>query len=200
MTFLAQGLRSCRHLTTLNLKCNRIQAEGVKIFVNVLELLLDLEKLYFEGNDISDKGIEALAISQERYTNIHTLCFDGLKVCSEKRKGFHDTTKNEVCDAIKYLINDHILNFKHFCLDINDIKLLADSCTNLQILNLESNEIDSDGVTVLAEGLKCCKNLDVLHLGRNRIGDRGLKSLSKCLEFFCNLREFDLWLIERRLG
>ena len=66
------------------------------------------------------------------------------------------------------------------------------SCNNLQILNLYSNNIGVEGAVALADGLKSCNNLHKLYLSDNSIGDEGLEVLADGLKSYNNLEELDL--------
>ena len=62
------------------------------------------------------------------------------------------------------------------------------SCNNLQTLNLYSNNIGAKGAIALADGLKSCNNLQELHLSNNYFGAEGTVALADGLKSCYNLQ------------
>ena len=66
------------------------------------------------------------------------------------------------------------------------------SCNNLQTLNLNSNNIGAEGAIALADGLKSCNNLKTLVLADSNIGDEGAVALADGLKSCSNLQTLNL--------
>ncbi len=62
----------------------------------------------------------------------------------------------------------------------------------LQVLNLQKNNIDCDGVVLLAEALRSNTSLETLNLKSNQIMDKGGAALGEILNYNTTLKDLDL--------
>ena len=151
---LAEGLKHCMNLQTLNLNNNSIGADGAKALAEGLKHCTNLHKLNLHWNKIGDDGVKVLAEGLKHCTNLHTLDLhwneigdDGVKVLAE---------------GLKHCTNLHTLDLHWNKIGADSAKALAEGlkhCTNLHTLDLSLNKIGDDCAKVLAECLKHCTNL-----------------------------------------
>ena len=93
---------------------------------------------------------------------------------------FINSSNEECLKYLKYCISLKHINLRG-CLTPKGVTALAENlknCSNLETLNLHSNNIGSDGATTLAEGLKSCTNLQTLNLSFNNLGSDGATTLA----------------------
>ena len=61
------------------------------------------------------------------------------------------------------------------------------------MLNLNGNDIGSDGAVALAGALKCCTSLKILYLGCNNIDSDGAEALADALKWCTSLEQLDIY-------
>ena len=182
---LTEGLKHCTNLQTLNLGYS-IRADGAKALAEGLKHYTNLQTLDLHWNKIVDDGVKALVEGLKHCTNLHTLDL-GFKIGADGAKA--------LAEGLKHCTNLHTLNLHSNKIGDDGVKALAEGlkhCTNLHTLDLGLNKIGDDGVKALAEGLKHCTNLHTLNLGLNEIGDDGVKALAEGLKHCTNLQTLNL--------
>ena len=173
---LADCLRNSHNLQTLNLALNEIGADGAKALADCLRNSHNLQTLNLAWNKISDDGAKALADCLWNCHSLQTLNLESNKISAYGAKALTDCLKN--CRNLQTLnlAKNNILS--------DGAKALADclrNCHSLQTLNLELNEISADGAKALADCLRNCHSLQTLNLAWNKISADGAKALADCL-------------------
>ena len=214
---LADGLKHCPNLQTLDLLGNSIGGDGAKALTDCLKHCPNLQTLNLRSNSIGDNGAKALADGLKHCPNLQTLnlrsnsigddgakaLVDGLKHCPILQtldlmwNSIGDDGAKALADGLKHCPNLQTLNLVQNSIGDNGAKALADGlkhCPNLQTLDLMINSIGDDGAKALADGLKHCPNLQTLNLGHNSIGDNGAKALADGLKHCPNLQTLDLMI------
>jgi len=172
-----QGHKST--LTTLNLWCNSLGHDGIKVVAGVLHELPRLKSLNIGFCNVCDKGMTLMC--EELKSNI-TICQvnAGLNHVS-------DVSAKAIADIIK---ENKTLTSLH--LDSNNIsdvgaKYIADSIrfnTTLRELNLENNDIHDGGAKALCAALKhnSHSSLALLNLDNNKLSPESMQDLNECLK------------------
>ena len=212
---LADGLKHCPNLQTLDLGHNSIGDDGAKALADCLKHCPNLQTLDLRYNSVGDNGAKALADGLKHCPNLQTLDLwynsvgddgakalaDGLKHCPNlqtldlRSNSIGDDGAKALADGLKHCPNLQTLKLGFNSVGDNDAKALADGlkhCPNLQTLDLRSNSIGDDGAKALADGLKHCPNLQTLDLRSNSIGDDGAKALADGLKHCPNLQTLKL--------
>ena len=178
---LADGLKHCISLQTLNLSLNNIGHKGVKALADGLKHFTSLQTLDLR---IDNNGVKVLADGLKHCTSLHTLKL------SRSRIG--DDGVKALADGLKHYSSLQTLDLR---IDNNGVKVLADGlkhCTSLHTLKLSRSRIGDDGVKALAGGLKHCTSLQTLDLSRNSIGNDSIKALVDGLKHCTNLQRLNL--------
>lgn len=70
-------------------------------------------------------------------------------------------------------------------------ELLSESLMFLELLNLESNQLNPDSFTFLGENIKCASSLKVINLNNNYLSSKGLMDFVQLIQrkFFPYLEE-----------
>ena len=177
-TALAEGLKSCTNLQTLDLSCSNIGSDGATALAEGLKSCTNLQTLNLVSNSIGSDGATALAEGLKSCTNLQTLNLGSNSIGSDGATA--------LAEGLKSCTNLQTLYLGSNSIGSGGATALAEglkSYTNLQTLNLRSNNIGSDDVaTALAEGLKSCSNLQTLDLGYNSIGSDGATALAESLK------------------
>ena len=181
---LAEGLKCCTNLQTLNLYYNTIGSNGAVALAEGLKCCTNLQTLHLNSNSIGSDGAVALAKGLKCCTNLQTLSLSSnSNISSEGAVALAEGLK--CCTNLQALFLRSISSEGAVAL-AEGLKC----CTNLQALFLRS--ISSEGAVALAEGLKCCTNLQALDLGSNSIGSDGAVALAEGLKCCTNLQRLDL--------
>lgn len=88
---------------------------------------------------------------------------------------------SEILEDCPNLIDLNLIDY-HVGQDTHEIADKLKNKTRLSYLNLQSNRINSEGATVIAEALEINNTLTHLHLARNNIGNKGAEALLRTLE------------------
>ena len=181
---LAEGLKHCTSLQTLNLSDNCIV--DVKALADGLKNCTSLQRLDLSDNSIGNDGVKALVDQLKHCTSLQTLDL------SRSRMG--DDGIKALAEGLKHCTSLQTLDLSDNC--IVDVKALADglkNCTSLQTLNLSDNSIGNDGVKALADQLKHCTSLQTLDLSDNIINcGVGIEALADGLKHCTNLQTLNL--------
>ena len=165
---LADCLRNCYSLQTLNLERNIIGDDGAKALADCLRNCHSLQTLKLEGNNISADGAKALADCLRNCHSLQTLNLKWNKISADGAKALADCLRNSH--------SLQTLNLAHNNISADGAKALADclrNCHSLQTLNLAYNKISADGAKALADCLRNCHSLQTLNLEGNKISDDG---------------------------
>jgi Leucine-rich repeat (LRR) protein len=174
-------LAALTQLTTLNLFGNMIGDEGAAILTS----LTQLTSLDLSWNQIGEKGAASLAdLSQLtalklRDNQIGHAGATALATCTKLVS--LDLGFNNIGDKGVFSLAQ-LNQLRTLDLDGNEITSTGAASlaalTNLSFLNLEHNEIDAAGAAALA----ALYQLHYLNLGNNSIGNRGMEALSSLTE------------------
>jgi len=192
---LAETLQSLHEMRHLDLSHNQILDDGcLEIAKHTLPSTPKLATLHLAGNGIGDTGLQALAaalagsnvreldLRDNSITNVGATALAELALSSsiallqdeEEESGSSEDEKEEDNESVASIPN------------------LA-PVSQLQRINLSSNQIGSAGCTALAQALSrgahCVAALD---LSRNAIGDEGAGSFVELLDDMPGLRQLDL--------
>ena len=187
VTALAENLKNCSNLETLNLHSNNIGSDGATTLAESLKSCTNLQSLDLSFNEVDSYGAIALADGLKSCTNLQSLSLSSNKVGSDGAIA--------LADGLKSCTNLQSLDLSFNEVDSYGAIALADglkSCTNLQSLSLSSNKVGSNGAIALADGLKNCTNLQSLSLSSNKIGSDGAKALADGLKNCTNLQSLNL--------
>jgi len=189
-TNLAEGLKRCAALKKLDLSCDMIHAPGIKEIAGALAGCSKLECLDLVRNKFGDIGATYLAIAIKKLTlnglniasnNIGELGMeniaDALAQCSTLNS--LDISCNCVCKKFSRALTT--LNLEYCNIGEDGTLRLGVLPESLTCLNLKGNDIDANGATHLADGLKKCTALITLDLGNNAIGPEGAASIAGVL-------------------
>ena len=192
---LAETLQSLHEMRHLDLSYNQILDDGcLEIAKHTLPSTPKLATLHLAGNGMGDTGLQALAaalagthvreldLRDNRITNVGATALAELALSSstalpqdeEQESGTSEEEKEEDSESIA---------------SIPDLAPVS----QLQRINLSSNQIGSAGCTALAQALSrgahCVTALD---LSRNAIEDEGAGSFVELLDDMPGLRQLDL--------
>ena len=183
---LADGLKSCTNLKTLNISGNSIGSDDAAAIADGLRSCTNLQTLDITRNNIGSDGAAALADCLKSCTNLQTLDIT--------RNNIGSDGASALADGLKSCTNLQTLNISFNNIGSDGAAALADglkSCTNLQTLDIDSNNIGSDGASALADGLKSYTNLQKLNISLNNIGSDGAAALADGLKSCTNLQILD---------
>ena len=183
ITLLAEGMKCCTNLRTLDLSSNSIGSGGAAGLAEGLKCCTNLQTLNLSSNSIGSEGAVSLAEGLMCCSNLQTLDLGCNSIGSEGTVF--------LAEGLKCCTNLQTLDLRYNSIGSEGAVALAEGlkcCTNLQTLDLRYNSIGSDGAVALAEGLKCCTNLQTLDLRYNSIGSDGAVALAERLKFFTNIQ------------
>jgi Ran GTPase-activating protein (RanGAP) involved in mRNA processing and transport len=205
-THLAEGLKLCTSLQKLGLGRNMIHALGIKEIAGALAGCSQLQPqpqpqpqlkcLELVRNEFGDVGAtyiaEAIKNNKLELTsldiarnNIGELGMENIANALGQCSMFTslDISCNCVCNNIFEKIGGvlTILNIEYCNIGEYGTHRLGVLPESLTCLNLKGNDIDANGATHLADGLKKCKGLITLDLGDNAIGPEGATSIAEVL-------------------
>ena len=180
---LAEGLLGCHDLEVLNLSHNKIGPEGIAALGNTLKHKSKLKELYLSQNNVSSCAGEILSVNfsctlRKLYLSYCCIDLDGAANLAEKLQ--HYSRLEEL-----YLGRNEF-GTKGTIILANSLR-----CSTLEVLDLSSNYIESQGIEALANSLHRCPALRILNLADNRVDERGMGSLTEGLRH-CRLEELRL--------
>ena len=183
---LADALKSCTSLCTIDICDNRIYSEGAMALACVLKNSRNLHTLDIAQNRLDKDGTVALA--------------DAIKNCNKLYKlnmGYNiidDCGIQAIANALKKCSNLHMLDISHNKMSKSGAKALADSikcCIKLQVLDVSYNGIGKDGMKALAGAIKCCSNLHTLNVA-HLSDDGSVKALADAIKGCGELRALNI--------
>ena len=209
---LAKGLLGCHDLEVLNLSCNKIGPEGIAALGDGLKHKPKLKELYLSQNNVSSCAGEILSVNfsstlRKLYLSFCCIDLDGAANLAEKLQhysrleelylgGNEFGTKGTILLANSLRCSTlEVLDLSSNYLQSQGIEALANClqrCPALEILNLSDCQIDTYGVTALASQLQHCHNLKRLFLSDNYITTEGALALASGLKFNLKLQTLDL--------
>ena len=211
---LAEGLKSCKNITSLNLSKNKIGNAGMIALGEALQECTKLESLDLQRNQIGDDGAKAFQLCLPHCCKLDFLNLDDNDIGGQ---GAHHLAQGLKCStnltnlmlSDNHIGDDGALNLGtgiKYCSNLDslslDNNLIGDigarglgsglrRCRKLTTLQLQHNKISDDGTMGLAEGLQFCSKLEYLYLHHNCIADDGAKSLAMVLEH-CSITTLEL--------
>ncbi len=213
---LLQKLNGYSNLKILNLEDNYIyyDVDGFRAVVENLKLDAKLVELRIRSNTKICGITQVIIENNHELKTLHLqkntvdLKFLGLLV--ENMRHFQLVDLNlssielhKVCGAellsegLKHCPQVKILNLSSNELDSNDFQLLSEgiqTCRHLVKLNLSDNNMDSVEATCLAEGINHFCQIRSVYFGRNNIGSNGATAMMKALKNSIYLERVQLQL------
>ena len=180
---LAEGLLGCHDLEVLNLSCNKIGPEGIAALGNALKHKSKLKELHLSQNNVSSCAGEILSVnfsSTLRKLYLSYCCIDLDDAANLAEKLQHYSRLEEL------YLGGNEFGTKGTIILANSLR-----CSTLEVLDLSSNYLQSQGIEALANCLQHCPALRILDLADNRIDERGMGSLTEGLKY-CRLEELRL--------
>ena len=175
VTILANGLRYCTHLETLDLSYNRIGDKGAVSLAESVKSCQKLDKVNLAFNRIGDIG--AMAVVTETMCPVY-LCGNDLQHVSGHNVNVHTVTFSG-CN-----IGDDGSLSKFQC-ELSTKPLQCYSCVN--VFDISSNKINNcHRAVVLSSCLKYFTHLEELNVSHNYIGADGVYVLAKS---FCHFAQ-----------
>ena len=212
---VAKNIRHCTKLQKLNMSFNHIGDSGAVAITESLKHLPTMREFDLSYNQIGDEG--AITITRALKDRKDFKLFLQINKITKECVSTVTCLKPDVVFEIDNIILDNATAIDILTINIdnsaftNNIKSLQISfsvdgtkalflkhCTNLQKLNLDYNNIGSDGAKALADCLKRHTNLQTLYLTSNNIGSDGAKALADCLKHHTNLQT--LYLYNNNIG
>ena len=177
--YLAQGLRCCSGLETLELCCNRVGDTGAIYLANNVKSCLKLGKLDLSCNRIGNEG--ALAVANSVSSNVKVYLCQNYITKLDEISGMGSIDFNTIDLSSKGLLDSDVSSLTATLL-----------VGKLREFYLQGNSISCNGMTPLSSVLKRCSNLLVLNLSCNNIGGKGALILAGALAHCTNLLKLDV--------
>ena len=187
LEILADNLRHCKQLQTLEFSYNVMSEHDVAILASGLKWCDSILEIDFSGNDISNSGATALADSLGHCNSLKALYLN------ENR--FGDKATIVLCRALQKCDKLEVLDLT--CNQISDegAKGFLDglkNCASLNSLHIADNHLGPCGVAYVAESLQFCNKLESLELDNNKVSGHGARVLSSALRSIPNLKNLGL--------
>ncbi|XP_077166810.1 protein NLRC5 isoform X2 [Paroedura picta] len=198
---IASILRSCSHLSEIDLSGNKLGDEGCRELVKMLSKISISGPLNLSNNQLSLKGIlcllhsmricptiQKLEASFHQQTAVLTLASGGAADASQSRSSDDQLSS----DKGQMVATSRKIRLTGNCFPSEDLKSLCmvlRRCCNVTELDLSNNSLGDSGILKLAELLLDMKSLHSLRLDQNRISLDGVFSL---LRSFSALQQMTL--------
>ena len=211
--YISELLMNCKNLRYLNLSNNSIlSSECAKAFkhcTGIQELHLRGSKIGFSGigsrgvvdlaDVISCKGLYHLDLSDNQIgttgiislssilknTNIKNLKLSNNGIDSKGAAALVDILNSGTIRTLEFMRNNVGSYPRSFGVGLR-------KCIHLVELHLSLNELNSQGISHIAEGLKYCTCLEVLNLSHNDITSYGATSIVAIMDSCNNLKDLNL--------
>ena len=208
---LADSLKRCALIESLDLSCCNIGDSSVVAFSHRMRSCKTLKHLNFSYNDITGSGLVVLCYLIRQCTDLTSLDLShnkmtvshveaeslakALSVCT--RLKYLNLSYNEMGEGLKPLavflkgcksLNE--LSFKH-C-GISNFQILSDcfkECENLQTLDFSENDMSKQNPFVFIEN---CRNLQTLILHHNKIHGKSFTNLATSMRKSRNIKTLDI--------
>eukprot|EP00960_Hanusia_phi_P069188 767023-Hanusia_phi.AAC.2 len=205
IAILVETLTTCGlDLVQLNVSANRIGKEGAEKVSKLLAIPnSSLEELNCDMNNIGDVGVRALAAlvpkSRLRVLSIQKNKITKLGAVALKRMITSGSVSLEELDiSWNEILSDGACIFLEGLAENQTLRrlnvewsgfgsekalqalFLALKTSPLEVLNLSSNQIDSYGCLVVAQGLESNESLQELRLDNNPLARQGIRELLRC--------------------
>ena len=204
---VAENIQHCTKLQNLDMNFNHIGDSGAIAITESLKHLTTMREFDLSYNQIGDEG--AITITRALKDRKDFKLFLRINKITKECVNTVTCLKPDIVFEINAISLDSAtaVNILTINIDdsafINNIKSLRCSadgakalflkhCTNLQTLDLHSNNMGNDGAKALADCLKHHNNLQTLYLYSNNIGNDGAKALADCLKHHTNLQTLSL--------
>ncbi|XP_051865129.1 ribonuclease inhibitor-like [Pristis pectinata] len=187
---LLSALSTKRSLTELNLGCNKLGDQGVKLVSAILSNpQCEIQRLWLDSVGLTDSGVEDLvsALSTNRSLMELNLCSNELE--NSRVKLLAAALRNPECKILRLELDEAILSA-----DCSEdlVSVLSKSNSPMQA-ELRGNELGDSGVKLLAEALRITKyKIQRLVLRRVGLTDSGVEDLVSALSANQSLTELNL--------
>ena len=185
VTSLFNDHKSWVNLLTLNLRFNKIGADGAQVLSKLLVHCKNLRYLDLSSNDLGDSECLSLADGLQNHTNL-----------LELKLGWNNITSEGIAAMIPVIKRNHVqhLDLSQCGIGSDGISTLVDvKCADtLQTMELGSNSLGLDGARILSVGLQRCRQLMELDISNNSIGSNGMPYLAEGLKCCTQLMELDI--------
>ena len=179
---LADALSPCTSLTSLNLSGNSIGDSGAKAFADILKKL-SLHKLDISGNSIDHNGIEALANALKSHTHLTSFNISSNLIGDSGAEILADALKKSIKLTSLELSNNYISTSGAEALTTALSTMLRErKCSDLHTLCLGCSSIGQRGA-ILANALrKHSRNLHTLDIAQNHLSKDGIMTLADVIK------------------
>lgn len=193
----------------MNLSHNTLSERSIKPILYTLYFCPNIRELYLSGNVIRSTGLKVMA--QVLSKNTSTPITRYAKSLNMDRFSFTNKLINSMLYIFIYIIIEieELNPSKPFplCLHITTLdlssiyltedgmkylgQLLSESLMFLELLNLESNQLNPDSFYFLGENMKCSSSVKVINLNNNYLYSKGLMDFVQLIQkkFFPYLEE-----------
>ena len=192
---LSKVLVHCKYLRYLDLSWNGLGDSGCLSLADGLQNHTSLLELNLGLNYIFSDGIAAM-IPVIKQNHLHHLnlsdCAIGYEDISCDGIGCDSTVYDGIAALVDVTCADtlQILELSSNGLASDGAMILSDGlqrCRQLMELDISKNSIGPYGMPYLSEGLKCCRQLVKLDISHNKIGSHGISSLAEGFQYCTNL-------------
>ncbi|EDW27296.1 GL21210 [Drosophila persimilis] len=161
---------------------NRLEDAGAKAMANAFATLKTFQEIVLLQNSIYLEGVKALADSFKANPHLRVLnMYDN----TLKSKG-----ADEIAEVIKSLTMLREINFGDCLIGTNGAYQIAEALENsnydLEVIDLSSNEINSDGGLVLVTAIQNKPKLRVLNIDSNCFGEEGCAQIIEQMSMYPN--------------
>ena len=175
-------------LEELDSSNNVMQSAGTITLFKSLRCILSLKKLYINGNMITDKAADAIAVVLSENTNLEVLDIS----CNHLQA----TGAIKIFKAMKNISNLETINISHNMITdeaAENIATVLSHNINLKTIDLSSNYFKPEGFVEIFDGIKNIVHLEKLFIGCNEItGFKALDCIANFLFHNVELQELDL--------
>ena len=182
---IAAVLAHSTNLQVLNLNGNMLETAGSKI-ANSLQSVLTLTKLHLSDNNITDEAADDIATILSHSNNLEVLTLN--------------TNNFKISGVIKIINALQMSTLKQFEMERNqatkesadNIATVLSHNTNLQVLNLNGNMLESAGISIITNSLKAVSALTELYLSDNNITEKAADDIVTVLSHSNKLKVLNL--------
>ena len=171
MSSLFRGLTRSSSIKTMILKGNELSLAGVRSMVPFSQNANSLRELNLNDNNLQSEGFNVL------FRALRDSPIEELLCCNCGIQSIEIDTRHIPRHLTRLVLHGNIINADG-CRGL--AKLLQGGDTTLDLLSLDNNKIDDDGMEILVEALKNNVSLQTLYLrGNSGISKRGMIMMLK---------------------
>ena len=190
-SILADGIKQCTNLETLDLSCNRIGDNGAISLIESISYI-KLGILNLTLNRVSDKWATTMASIGMCDVYFNTLIFTGCAIGDSGVESLLSVIDSIVLTSktVQCYSDVHVLDISFNNISSHGAKVLSSCLTNLEELNISSNNIGAEGAIAIASCLS--HHVYKLNISRNSISSSGAKAIADALADPIYLTKLDI--------